>query len=263
MIAGLYYEDHGPQGAPPLILSAGLGGSAGYWQQNIAALAKHYRVIAYDHRGTGRSDRTVAGHLTLESIGTDTLALMDGLGFQRATIIGHAIGGMAGMVLALVAPERLARLIVINGWAKLDPHTGRCFDTRLRLLRDSGPRAYLHAQPLFLYPPQWISDNHARLEVEEEEHLRHFPGAEMIERRVAAARTFAIADRLRDIAVRTLFIASEDDHLVPFACSERMAAGVPGAQLARLAHGGHACNVTRADHFNGWLTDWLDSVQGN
>lgn len=262
MIAGLYFEQYGPADAPPLILSSGLGGSASYWRPNIAALAERYRVIAYDHRGTGRSDRGVDEPLTLETIGADMLALIDGLALPRATILGHAIGGMAAMALALVAPDRVARLIVINGWATLDRHTARCFDTRLALLRDSGPRAYLHAQPLFLYPPQWISDHHARLEAEEAEMLDHFPGAGMIERRVAAARAFAIADRLGEIATPTLFIASEDDNLVPFACSERLAAGVPGAQLARLASGGHACNVTRADHFNGWLLDWLDSVEG-
>ncbi|MCE6983125.1 alpha/beta fold hydrolase, partial [Pseudomonas frederiksbergensis] len=57
--AGLYYEIHGRADAPPLILSSGLGGSASYWAPNIPALAEHFHVIAYDHRGTGRSDRTL------------------------------------------------------------------------------------------------------------------------------------------------------------------------------------------------------------
>ncbi len=258
---GLHYEEYGPADAPPVLLSSGLGGSAGYWSPNLGALCKNHRVILYDHRGTGRSDRFVPGDLTLEAVAEDIRLLLDALDIPKVTLIGHAIGGMAGLALALVAPERLERLVVINGWAKLDPHTARCFDTRLALLRNSGPRAYLHAQPLFLFPAQWISDHHARLLDEEEEQLAQFPGAEMIQRRIAAARRFDVSARLAEIAVPTLLVVGEDDMLVPPACSERLAAGIPGAQLARMATGGHACNVTRADHFTMWLLDWLDSEE--
>lgn len=255
---GLHYEVHGEANAPAVLLSPGLGGSASYWAPNIAALAQRHRVIVYDHRGTGRSAREVPGDLTLEAIGQDIVGLMDALAIPAATLIGHAIGGMAGLAVALSDPERLARLVVINGWAKLDPHSARCFDTRLALLRDSGPRAYLHAQPLFLYPAQWISDHHAALADEEEAMLAHFPGAEMVQRRIAAARRFDVEKRLSAIRVPTLVVVSEDDMLVPPAQSERLAAGIPDAQLARMATGGHACNVTRAEHFNMWLLDWLD-----
>lgn len=259
---GLYWEDHGRANGPPILLSSGLGGSGSYWQPNLAAFGKHHRVITYDHRGTGRSDRTVAGDLTVEAMAADVVTLLDGLGIERVTFVGHALGGHIGLALALHAPDRIERLVVINGWAKLDQHTARCFDTRLALLRDSGPRAYLHAQPLFLYPPQWISDHHEALQVEEEVHLAHFPGAEMIQRRVAAARRFNIAGRLDEVRVPTLLVASDDDMLVPPSASEKLAAGIPGAQLARMAVGAHACNVTRADHFNMWLCDWLDAETG-
>ena len=93
---------------------------------------------------------------------------------------------------------------------------------------------------------------------EEEAQLAHFPGADMVERRVAAARRFDVLNRLGALAVPLLLVASDDDALVPPACSEKLQAAAPGAQLARMAHGGHACNVTRADHFNLWLLDWLD-----
>ena len=260
--AGLHWEDHGFAGGPPILLSSGLGGSGSYWQPNLAALGQYRRIITYDHRGTGRSERDVAGDLTVEAMAADVIALLDGLGIDRVTLIGHALGGHIGLALALAAPERLERLVVINGWAKLDPHTARCFDTRLALLRNSGPRAYLHAQPLFLYPPQWISDHHDALEAEEELHLAHFPGPEMIQRRIAAVRRFDIAARLDEISVPTLLVAADDDMLVPPSASQKLVDGIRHAQLARLASGGHACNVTRAEHFNMWLLDWLDTEFG-
>lgn len=255
---GIHWEEHGQPGGPPILLSSGLGGAGSYWQPNLAALGTRHRVITYDHRGTGRSDRHVPGDLTVEAMAADVIGLMDAIGLDTCTFIGHALGGHIGLALALSAPERLDRLVVINGWVKLDPHTARCFDTRLALLRDSGTRAYLHAQPLFLYPPQWISDHHDRLQDEEEAMFAHFPGAEMIQRRIAAVRRFNIAGRLDEIHVPTLLVASDDDMLVPPSASEKLAAGIPGAQLARMAAGAHACNVTRAEHFNMWLLDWLD-----
>ncbi|MEP6784360.1 MAG: pyrimidine utilization protein D [Sphingomonadales bacterium] len=254
---GLYYEERGPVGAPSLILSSGLGGAGGYWAPNLVALAEKHRVITYDHRGTGQSQREIDGLLTIARMAEDVRMLMDAIGSERATFVGHAFGGHIGLMLALESPELLDRLVVINGWARLDPHTARCFDTRLALLRDSGPRAYLHAQPLFLYPPQWISDHSDRVADEEEAHLAHFPGAEMVQRRIAAARLFNLADRLGDIQVPTLILAADDDMLVPPSCSERLAEGLPKGQLARFASGGHACNVTRAEHFNQWLGAWL------
>ena len=256
-VGGLYYEAHGPAGGEPLILSSGLGGSASYWAANLAALAERHRVITYDHRGTGRSARDVPGDLTIEAMAEDLRGLADALNIPRFTLIGHAIGGMIGLAFDLIAPDRLARLVVINGWGKLDPHTARCFDTRLVLLRES-PRAFVHGQPIFLYPAQWISDHHAQLEAEEEVHLTHFPGAEMVGRRIAAARRFNLGERLSAVEVPTLLIATEDDMLVPISCSEALAERIPGAQFARMIKGGHAVNVTRPQEFNMWLLDWLD-----
>ena len=260
--AGLYYEEHGPTGAPVVLLSSGLGGSAGYWRPNIALLAERYRVIAYDQRGTGRSERVIAGDLTVQRMADDVLALLDALAIERATLVGHALGGLIGLALAIVAPRRLDRLVLVNAWDRLDPHTARCFDTRLALLRDSGPRAYLHAQPLFLYPPQWISDHHEALQAEEEEMLAHFPGPEMMQRRIAAARRFSPGDALAAITVPSLVIASEDDMLVPPSRSARLAEALPRATLARVPAGGHACNVTYPDHFSAALIDWLDRPTG-
>jgi aminoacrylate hydrolase len=254
--AGLHYETHGPANAPPLILSSGMGGSANYWRPNIAALAGHFHVIAYDHRGTGRSDRTVTPRI--ESIGDDMLALMDALHLSSASIVGHAIGGMGGLTLALDAPARVQRLVVVNGWGRPDPYTQRCFDTRLSLLRHGGVRDYVHAQPIFLYPPQWISDHHAALEEEEDAHVAAFP-AEMVEQRILEAVRFDVMDRLVELAVPTLLLASDDDGLVPPGCSKLLAEAIPGARLATMKWGGHACNATDPETFNALILDFLRS----
>ncbi|MGY2732770.1 pyrimidine utilization protein D [Sphingomonas sp. UYP23] len=262
--AGLYYEIHGRDDAPPLILSSGLGGSAHYWAPNIPALAERYRVIAYDHRGTGRSDRALPATVSVEDLAADMLALLDALAIPRAIVVGHAAGGVAALALALMAPDRVDKLVVVNGWAAPDPHFLRCFAARLALLRGSGPEAYLRAQPLFLYPPNWISANDALLEAELPEQLAHFPGAATMEKRIAALAAFDVSERLRDIHRPVLVVVSDDDMLVPSNAGVALANGLPIAGFCRAEHGGHAVNVVDPEAFNSFVLAWLagETVQG-
>lgn len=252
---GLYWEAHGS--GPPLILSPGLGGSGNYWLPNLPALSANHRVILYDHRGTGRSDRDLPATVTVAQMADDLLALIDGLGLESAAVMGHAAGGVAALSLAHTHPGRVARLVLVNAWSKPDPHFVRCFEARLALLRHSGPRAYLHAQPIFLYPAQWISDHTAELDAEEELHLAHFAGAEAFEKRIAALRAFDIDAHLGEIATPALALAAADDMLVPAGCSKRLAEGMPGAELALMDWGGHACNVTDPETFDALVLNFL------
>ncbi|MBX9730775.1 MAG: pyrimidine utilization protein D [Sphingomonas sp.] len=255
--AGLWYEWHGPGNAPVLILSPGLGGSAGYWTPNLAALAAQYRVLLYDHRGTARSDLTLPDTVTVDDMADDVVALMDALGIRRAHFMGHAAGGIIGLALALKAPERLSKLIVVNGWVAPDPHFARCFDVRLALLRHVGPAAYIRAQPIFLFPAEWISRHSDRLDAEEPLHLTHFPPPENIERRVAALKAFDIADRLSAIDTPILALVSADDMLVPAYCADSIEQQITGAQRVTMPWGGHACNVTDPDRFNHIVIEFL------
>jgi aminoacrylate hydrolase len=255
-IAGLYYEEHGPADGRPLILSPGLGGSASYWAPNLDVLAEQYRVILYDHRGTGRSDRALPEGLSVEMMADDVLALMDGLGIARAAMVGHAAGGCIGLALALKAPGRLARLVVVNGFAKADPHFLRCMEIRLTLLRDSGVPAFVRAQPLFLYPAHWISDNFERLEAGEAGLIEHFQGAGNVEARIAALAAFDIEERLGEIRTPTLLLVAEDDMLVPDTCSARLAEGLANSSREMML-GGHACNVTEPEIFHKIMGGWL------
>lgn len=254
--AGLWYETGGRSDGTPLILSPGLGGSAAYWAPNLDALAAHHRLILYDHRGTGRSDRTLPPGLTVDDMADDVIGIADALGLGRFALIGHAAGAAIGLSIALRFSERLDRLVAINAWAAPDPHFLRCMEIRVRLLRDSGVAAFVRAQPIFLYPARYVSENHSRLDAEEKHSIEQFQGVANVEARIGALAAFDIEGRLRDIRAETLLIAAEDDMLVPSSCSERMAELMPNARLEAMT-GGHACNVSEAGVFNDKVRGWL------
>ena len=255
---GLWYEVHeGPAGADSVLMSAGLGGSAAFWSPQMEALTERFRVILYDHRGTGRSDRSLKPDHSVASMAEDMIAVLDATGTAKAHIVGHAAGGNAGLQLALDHPERLDKLVVVNGWSRPDPHVDRCFTARTRLLEAYGPRAYIEAQSLFLYPPDWISEHDALLRAQDDHHEAAFPRTDVMLARIGALLAFDIDARLGEIRHPVLVAASADDMLVPPLLSRRLADGLPNAALDVVSWGGHAFTATASGAFNARLVAFL------
>jgi hypothetical protein len=151
----------------------------------------------------------------------------------------------------------LASIVVVNGWVAPDPHFLRCFEARLALLRHAGPEAFLRAQPIFLYPAPWISQNHSALETEREHQLAAFPGEATMEKRIAALAAFDISERLDQITTPILAYASRDDMLVPFTCTTEGLSRAPDCQVELAPWGGHGCNITDPARFTGAVADFL------
>ncbi|WP_295981419.1 pyrimidine utilization protein D [uncultured Variovorax sp.] len=261
-MSALHYEVHGPSdAAATVLLSSGLGGSAGFWLPQLDALTDAgYRVIAYDQRGTGRSPAALPEAYAIADMARDVIEILDATNTSRCHFAGHALGGLVGLQLALDAPSRIASLTLVNAWSKPNPHSARCFDARLALLGACGPRAYVEAQPIFLYPAAWAVENAQRVADEVDHAFAHFPGEANMRSRIAALRAFDIDARLADIVAPALVAAARDDTLVPWTCSQRLADGLRDVTLDFMPHGGHAHSVTEAEAFNRSLLDFLSRV---
>jgi aminoacrylate hydrolase len=243
--------------APAILLSAGLGGAGAYWRPQLDALSRDFRVILYDHFGTGLNPGTLPAGYSIADMADDVGGILDDAEIEACHFIGHALGGLVGLEFARRHPKRLCSLIVVNGWAKLDPHTARCFAVRQELLRHGGPASYARAQPIFLYPAVWLSRNAERVAAEEAHGVRTFQGEANLLARIAALSQFDISGELSAITVPALIVSSADDMLVPATCSDVLEEGIPNAIRVRMATGGHSCNVTEADEFNRAVGDFL------
>jgi len=107
----LYYEVHG-SGAP-LVLISGLGYPAWEWHKMLPYLAQHFKVITFDNRGVGQSDKP-AGPYTAALLAADLAGLLDSLGIDKAIILGHSMGGFVAQAFALEYPERLSKLVLCS-----------------------------------------------------------------------------------------------------------------------------------------------------
>src|SRR5262245_5932644 len=112
-----------------LLFLHGFGNDAHVWDWCAPTFAPHYRVVAYDHRGHGQSDRDPEGRYDHESMAHDVGAVMDALGAKRAVIVGHSLGGRVAMRFAGMHPERVAGLVIVDSAPELDARG----TTRIRL----------------------------------------------------------------------------------------------------------------------------------
>jgi len=218
---------------PPLILLHGLAGSARWWTHNIPALARSFRVIAIDLPGFGASPR---GHRFILGEAADQLAAtMDRLGIERASVIGHSMGGLIAGGLAADHPERVDRLVLVDA-AFLS--LGR---TAVRPV--TGPAVTLRwTDPSLL--PVFVQDS-----------LRSGPV------RLADATIQLLAadwrTKLPRIQAPTLVIWGEHDRICPLAIGRQIVATVPGSRLVVVEGAAHNPMWERPDVFDREVLDFL------
>jgi 3-oxoadipate enol-lactonase len=248
----LYHEVSGPESAPPLILLEGLGGDIPGWRRNIPRLSERYRVIAYDFRGNGRSDKP-QGPSPMQAFVDDTVGLLDHLGVDSAHAYGQSFGGMVAMEAALQHPDRLRSIVLAA------THAGR------RNSSPVGPSGRVPKDKPYL---ALYSERFAR------EHADHVAedilvGSQNPQPLHASRRQWEAIDgwdaweRLADIPVPTLVLHGTDDRLVSVANARRMAAAIPRAELVLLEGAGHVYHSERPEESDGAVLAFLDRVEAS
>jgi pimeloyl-ACP methyl ester carboxylesterase len=117
----LYYEviDHvapWETGRETLVFHHGIGASAGIWQDWLPALIDRYRIVTFEMRGYGRSNRPPREYIwSLDKLAQDVIAVADAAGVERMHLVGESIGGTIALYCAIHHGERLASLTISNG----------------------------------------------------------------------------------------------------------------------------------------------------
>lgn len=112
----LHYVVWGEHGAkPPLLLIHGNRDHARNWDGVACRLVDHYTVYAPDLRGHGDSDWAIGGQYSLPEFVLDTAALIDVLGHERLTVVGHSLGGAVALQFGGVHPDRVEKIVSVEG----------------------------------------------------------------------------------------------------------------------------------------------------
>src|SRR5262245_8394141 len=125
----------GPEGAPALMLSNSLGTNLSMWEPQAPAFTKHFRLVRFDRRGHGKSS-VPKGPYTMEMLGRDAVAVMDGLGLKTVSWCGLSMGGMEGQWLGANAANRIDKLILSNTSSYYPDKTS--WNDRIKIVQEKG-----------------------------------------------------------------------------------------------------------------------------
>ena len=115
----MYYEVHGY--GPPLVLLH--GGRASIPEKWILLFTPHFRVIAPEQMGHGRTADLIDRPFHYHDMAEDTVELMDQMGIESAVVVGYSDGGVIGLDMAVHHPERVTKLAVTGANARFDGYT--------------------------------------------------------------------------------------------------------------------------------------------
>jgi len=255
----LYYEEQG--GGAPLLLIMGLGGDLRLWSNQIAALAPHYRVIAFDNRGSGKSN-VPPGPYSIAEMADDALAVLDHVGVERAHVLGWSMGGMIAQELAAAHPERVHRLVLLSTVARSYPWLATWFgwaaQARERGMDTTGMALWL--MPWF-YTTAFLSQGEkVQAALDAAAADPDVITAEGYAAQAAACRAYvktASLDRLAAITAMTLVRVGADDVLTPAEYAWEIGERIANARVAVLAGGGHGIPLERPDAVDNAVLDFL------
>jgi len=255
----LYYEVSG-QG-PPLLLINGYGDHTGHWFCMQPVLEHYFKVIAFDNRGAGRSDKPDLLY-TMKMLAGDAAALLDVLGISRAHVFGVSMGGMVAQELALNHPQKLNSLVlgctIPGGVNSIYPEP-----EVLAFLLDGERSKRLTtaeiAREMWSYTcTAAFRQTHPEVG---EEYIRitaMFPAPQHgLQRQGDAIAAHDTYDRLLKIKSPTLVMAGGEDRLVPPQNTQNLAARIPGAQAIILDKAGHGFFYEAAYRAGKIITDFL------
>ena len=246
------WEEHGD--GPPLLLVQGLGYGRWGWEPVVPRLAERRRVIVFDNRGIGDSDRPQGPYTAAEMAG-DALAVLDAAGVARADVLGASLGGAVAQELALRHAERLEKLVLVatmSGMTNMHPIPAQT----LQLMGEAATLEPAVALRRFIENALEPEPDAAVVERLVELRTANPPDPVGWAAQAGIWTTFDVWDELPSIDLPTLVVQGEGDVVVDPRNAALLAERIPGAQLELVA-GGHLFFWNRPAEFAKLVLEFL------
>ena len=257
--AEIYYIDTGDRPGPAIVMIHGFPFSHAMWSPQIEFLKNHFRVIAYDVRGHGKSD-VGDGQYSIELFVDDLIALLDHQRLEKVVLCGLSMGGYIALRAIERNPERIGALILCDTTSNADSNETKIKRTAsIKTVKSSGVAPYAQEFLKAVLTPTTVQNkvDLARfvLRMIEANSSVGICGTLL----ALAGRTETTASLPR-IHVPTLILVGEQDKITPPELSEQMHALIPNAQLQIVPNSAHLGNLEEAEEFNGHILNFLKEL---
>jgi pimeloyl-ACP methyl ester carboxylesterase len=256
----LHYDLYGA--GDPLLMIMGLGASSAAWDPALVdELARSLRVITFDNRGTGLSDKPDQPY-SIEMFADDAAGVLAALKLARAHIFGVSMGGMIAQEFALRHGARTATLTLgctTPGGAHAVPPPPESLAVLTAPREGVAPDALIRRGWPLAYTEEYIRTHRAELEASIPHLLENPTPPFAFQRQLEATYTLQTWERLPQIKAPTLVITGAKDVLIPARNSELLAERIAGAKLHLVADAGHAFMSQSRDEFLSVFVPFLKS----
>lgn len=250
---------------PPVVLIQGAGVQGGGWAPQIAALSSRYSCLYFDNRGIGLSQPN-SSRISVEQMAADTLALMDAEGWKSAHIVGHSLGGLIALHIALTHRERVRSLALLCTFA--DGRIPVRFSARMiwiGLRARIGTRRQRRNAFVGMVMPKAVLAMSDRTELAQS--VGRIFGHDLADQslavmsQLAAMRAYDATPRLGELSgLHTLVIAGSEDLIAPAWAGRRLAQGIGGARFIEIPNAAHALPIHSPALVNDLLLEHLDAT---
>ena len=245
----------GANDSPVLLLGGSLGTTLDMWDPQVPELSATHRVIRFEHRGHGGSP-VPTGPYSMDDLGRDVVTMLDRLDLARVSYCGLSIGGMVGQWLAINAPERIDRLVLLSTTPHMPPASA--WHDRAAAVREAGtPEVVADA-----VVGRWFTPDYAASHPDIVARYRAMISGIDAEGYAGCCEAIAGMDLrpgLPSVTAPTLVIAGNQDPSITLDHREALAA-IPGARLEILDPGAHLASVERADAVTTLIAEHLDGA---
>jgi pimeloyl-ACP methyl ester carboxylesterase len=219
---------------PAILFLHGYSDSWRSFEQILPRLPADVCALAVSQRGHGDSDRPPAGY-RMTDLASDAAALLDVLGIDHATVVGHSMGSAVAQELALAHPERVSRLVLVGSATTLDLPVAHELEAAVRELRDPVPFEFAwEFQASTVHRP--ISTEFLRMAASESLKLPAHVWKELMIGMLA----FRSRARLPELSVPTLIVWGDRDQFMNQAEQEALHSLIRGSQRLTYEDIGHA-----------------------
>ncbi len=255
----LYYEWHGQHNAPPTVFINGLLADTSGWALQVPDFRPHVRVLLYDCRGQGQSDKPEQEAYSTRQHVDDLAMLLQALNISRAHMVGLSNGGAIALDFAARYPHSVDRLVV----AATYPHTDSVMQAKLQswlqALDQGGPAMRFDMATPWVWGRTFLHQHQQAIATLREKAAHAPPHATRA--LIAGALGYDIRPHLPGVLTPTLVLVGEEDLLTPPWYAQTIANALPHAQRCCIPNAGHALPIEQPALFNALAIAFLTRTQ--